>query len=161
MDNDQVNNMLSDQQEEGSKLNQDLTRSRSEYTFLEQQYQDILKQAMMNKAQLAAANAEQDRLKQPKRTSDAQASCQILTVRDIQELQTQTLNLEKTLESERARARDSYQQFAQKEQEMRASLTMKDEESRSTKDSTVRRLEKDLERKSEEVRERESELELV
>ena len=38
---------------------------------------------------------------------------------------------------------------------------MKDEESRSTKDSTVRRLEKDLERKSEEVRERESELELV
>ena len=161
MDNDQVNNMLSDQQEEGSKLNQDLTRSRSEYTFLEQQHQDILKQAMMNKAQLAAANAEQDRLKQPKRTSDASASCQILTVRDIQELHTQTLNLEKSLESEKARARDSYQQFAQKEQEMRASLTMKDEESRSTKDSTVRRLEKDLERKSEEVRERESELELV
>ena len=73
----------------------------------------------------------------------------ILTVRDIQELQSSLSSLEQQL-SEQARSHSlALQAASQREQELRGQLSQKDGDRKSAKDGDVRRLEKELEKKSE------------
>lgn len=79
---------------------------------------------MRHKAQLLAAVQEQDRAQQNKR--DSSVSCQIITVRDLQDFQSQVLSLERDLQQEKQRVSDMREHLSSKDTEFKSQLSQRE-----------------------------------